>query len=142
MVFFALNLNFLAASCCRVDVVNGADGLRLAFLRSTLEMWKSWASIFALASSAFVSVFKSNFSSFLPSRLIRWVRIEACVLVINSASIVQYSSLLKLAISYPIALLNIKSLILMIMFVHLHLKSFIQANTRLSLISPMKMVML
>src|SRR6266853_1823802 len=55
------------ASCCSVDVVNGACGLRRAGLASTVETVKLAASIAFLKSSASAPVPMSSRWTFLPS---------------------------------------------------------------------------
>ena len=86
-------------SCCRVEVVNGAGGLRLTRLRSTVPTLKSPASTAALAASASASLARSNWSSFLPFRCVSLAVNGAPPGVVNSASIVQYSRLRNASIS-------------------------------------------
>ena len=69
MVFCALKPNLRAASCCRVEVVNGGAGLRLRCLRSTLSTVNSpLAASFRVRSTsrACCSVVKLNCSTLVP----------------------------------------------------------------------------
>ena len=65
IVSFALNLSFLEASCCKVDVVNGAYGLRLVSLAEIVSTLKLLvANIPSTADVASSSFRIENFSIF------------------------------------------------------------------------------
>ena len=93
MVFCALKPSLRAASCCKVDVVNGGAGLRRRCLRSTLSTVStpSAASRSVRSTSrACASVVKLNCSTLAP-RYSTSLPGNFCSECLSSASIVQYS---------------------------------------------------
>ena len=66
IVWLAENPSLRAASCCSVDVVNGAGGLRVSGLVSTVSTVKRPASTAALAAAASPPVPIDSRSSFSP----------------------------------------------------------------------------
>ena len=68
MVWRAPKPNLRLASCCSVEVMKGAAGLRVAGFDSTAETVRSRASMAATARVAAPSSPRSNLSSFRPSR--------------------------------------------------------------------------
>ncbi len=99
MVWRAPKPNLRLASCCSVEVMNGAEGLRLAGLASTARTVRSREVIAATAISASSAVARSNFSSRLPARLTRRA-VNSCPRgVASRAETVQYSRVLNASIS-------------------------------------------
>ena len=88
-----------AASCCRVEVVNGAAGWRWVFLRSTRSTAKSRLSMTATAARAAASSESASLSSLSPSRWVSWAVNDVPDRVRKSASTVQYSRAVKASIS-------------------------------------------
>ena len=66
MVWVAEKPNLREASCCMVDVINGACGLRVSGLATTLMTERLAALTAALAAMASFSLPSENLSSFLP----------------------------------------------------------------------------
>src|SRR6188472_3323749 len=87
------------ASCCSVEVVKGAAGLRRCDLLSMFETTKRPPSSAALSRSAVAASAMSNLSSFLPSAENSLAWKVSFLPVASSAMIVQYSCGLNCSIS-------------------------------------------
>ena len=101
MVLCALKRNLRAASCCKVEVIKGAAGLRLrSFACTSMTCKTPFAACFkaAIAACAAASSVKLNCSTFLPANTDNpaW---KACLPKRLAAAIFQYSSVLKASIS-------------------------------------------
>ena len=90
-----------AASCCKVEVVNGGAGRRLrSLLPTSLTVRRPWAASFSAARAAIAScsLVRSNCSNFLPFNLVRRA-VKSPSAWRSSASTVQYSRATKASIS-------------------------------------------
>ncbi len=99
MVRVAPKPSLREASCWRVEVVKGGEGLRRLCLRSTDDTAKLCGRMRATAASAASALGRPNLSSFLPSN---WVRVAVKGTppgVVNPTPIDQYSWGLKISIS-------------------------------------------
>src|SRR5437899_10398152 len=98
MVRCALKPSLREASCCKVEVVKGGGGERLAGRFSTAAIVKVAALTASRAANAEVSLDRSNLVSRLPSCLVRRAR-NGSPPAETSASTVQYSWVLNFSIS-------------------------------------------
>ena len=98
MVRWAEKPSLRAASCCRVEVVKGGAGERLAGFFSTADTLNWPASTAALAARAEDSLLRSNLESFLPWCLTSLAR-NGSEPAETSASTVQYSWVWNCSIS-------------------------------------------
>ncbi len=98
MVRWAAKPSLRAASCCRVEVVKGGAGERLAGFFSTAVTLKAAAATVERAALARSALGRSNFFSDLPSSLTRRAR-NGSEPAATSASTLQYSWVLKASIS-------------------------------------------
>ena len=99
MVWVAENPNLREASCCIVDVMKGACGLRVSGFATTLMTDRLAAFTAALAAMASFSLPSENLSSFLPSSETNRAGKSAPLVFLILASNDQYSWFLKFSIS-------------------------------------------
>ncbi len=99
MVCLAEKPSLREASICKVEVANGANGLRFTAFFSTATTRNSPFSIAALMAAASAPVLMSSFLSVVPSIALSRAGNSSPLAVAITASMVQYSSVLKASIS-------------------------------------------